>query len=99
MRYGEIDRIRPPKSHIQHLLMGMFSNLMSKIFGHTTASSAASPASGAPVTASDVPKPTTAAPSASPATVSPKSAVDVNAVLNDMAAKSSEKLDWKTSIV
>jgi uncharacterized protein DUF3597 len=79
--------------------MGMFSNLMSKIFGHTTASSAASPASVAPVTASGVPRPTTAAPSPSPATVSPKPAVDVNAVLNDMAAKSSEKLDWQTSIV
>jgi hypothetical protein len=51
------------------------------------------------VTASGVPKPTTAGPSASPATVSPKAAVDVNAVLNDMAAKSSEKLDWQTSIV
>ena len=25
--------------------------------------------------------------------------VDVNAILNDMAAKNSEKLDWKTSIV
>lgn len=79
--------------------MGMFSNLMSKIFGHTTASSAASPASAAPVTASGVPKPTIAASSASPATVSPKPAVDVNAVLNDMAARSSEKLDWQTSIV
>jgi hypothetical protein len=79
--------------------MGMFSKLMSKIFGHITASSAASPVSVAPVTASSVPKPTTAAPSASPATVSPKPAVDVNAVLNDMAAKSSEKLDWQTSIV
>jgi hypothetical protein len=79
--------------------MGMFSNLMSKIFGHTTASSAASPASVTPVTPTGVPRPTTAAPSPSPATVSPKPAVDVNAVLNDMAAKSSEKLDWQTSIV
>jgi hypothetical protein len=43
--------------------------------------------------------PTTAAPGPSSATASPQSAVDVNAVLNDMAAKSSEKLDWQTSIV
>ncbi|HME07120.1 MAG TPA: DUF3597 domain-containing protein, partial [Bryobacteraceae bacterium] len=90
----------------------MFSNLMSKIFGHTTASSAASPASVPPLTAStDSPPttagvtasigsvPTTAAPAASPATKSPQPTVDVNAVLNELAAKSSEKLDWRTSIV
>ena len=29
----------------------------------------------------------------------PAKAVDVNAVLNDMASKNSEKLDWKRSIV
>ena len=90
--------------------MGMFSNLMSKIFGHATASSAASPASVPPLTAStDCPPttagltasvgsvPTTAAPAASPATKSPQPTVD--AVLNELAAKSSEKLDWRTSIV
>jgi hypothetical protein len=79
--------------------MGMFSNLMSKIFGHTAASSATSPASAAPVAASSGSTPATAAPAAPPATASPQPAVDVSAVLNDMAAKSSEKLDWQTSIV
>jgi uncharacterized protein DUF3597 len=43
--------------------------------------------------------PTTATSSASPATTSPQPAVDVNAVLSELAAKSSEKLDWRTSIV
>ena len=45
--------------------------------------------------------PTTATSSASPATTSPQpaAAVDVNAVLSELAAKSSEKLDWRTSIV
>ncbi len=79
--------------------MGMFSNLMSKIFGHTASSSAASSASAAPVTASTGSTPTTAAPTASPAAASPQPTVDVNAVLNDLAAKNSEKLDWRTSIV
>jgi Domain of unknown function (DUF3597) len=79
--------------------MGMFSNLMSKIFGHATPSSAASPASVAPVTASSSSMPTTVPPTASPATISPQPAVDVNAILNELAAKSSEKLDWRTSIV
>jgi hypothetical protein len=72
---------------------------MSKVFGHTTASSAASPASVAPVTTSTGSLPTSAAPSALPATKSPQPTVDVNVVLNELAAKSSEKLDWRTSIV
>ena len=50
--------------------MGLFNNLMSKIFG--TASSAAAPTA---------------------------QTVDVAAVLDGLAAKNSEKLDWKHSIV
>jgi dihydroorotase-like cyclic amidohydrolase len=44
-----------------------------------------------------MPMPTAAA-SGSATTAAPAS-VDVNAVLNDMASKNSEKLDWKKSIV
>src|SRR4030095_16960469 len=51
-------------------LMGLFNNLMSKIFG--TASSAAAPTA---------------------------QTVDVAAVLDGLAAKNPEKLDWKHSIV
>ncbi len=67
--------------------MGLFNNLMSKIFGHPAAggqlaSSASASAAGAPATPS-----------------APAKSVDVAAVLNEMAAKNPEKLDWKRSIV
>jgi 3-oxoacyl-ACP reductase-like protein len=86
--------------------MGLFNSLMSKIFGHaapaTTASAsqaaAAAPAAGGtpqtPAAAgSSAPAPA-AAPAASAAPV-----VDVAAVLNDLAKKNPEKLDWRKSIV
>jgi hypothetical protein len=65
--------------------MGLFNNLMSKIFGH------AAPAGGASGSAMSA---AAAAPASAPA-----QAVDVEAILNDMAAKNPEKLDWKHSIV
>ncbi|MBA3671567.1 MAG: DUF3597 domain-containing protein [Gemmatimonadaceae bacterium] len=66
--------------------MSVLGSLMSKIFGHHTA--AATPvAPAAPVATAPV------APSA------PSAPVDVDAVLSDMAAKSSQKLDWQNSIV
>ena len=71
--------------------MGLFNNLMSKIFGH--ASSAATAPAGQPSA-------TTTAPASAPAAGTPAAApVDVEAILNDMAKNNSEKLDWKHSIV
>jgi len=68
----------------------MFSNLMSKIFGHATPQAAATPAaSNAPAPAGAPATPTAAA----------SSPVDVTAILDGLAAKNSEKLDWKKSIV
>lgn len=90
--------------------MGLFNTLMSKIFNHPAASAQTAStqplASGAAVGAHAP----TSMPSASPtagAAVQPSSAgasapvqqVDVVAVLNAMAAKNPEKLDWKRSIV
>ena len=68
--------------------MGLFSNLLSKVFGQQTAAASTPPpaAAGAPAVASTG--------SAAPATT-----VDVTAVLDDLAAKNSEKLDWRKSIV
>jgi 3-oxoacyl-ACP reductase-like protein len=93
--------------------MGLFSNLMSKIFGQATASAPATPVATAP----SQPLPTPSAP-ASPAAAAPVApaaptasgaaaptpttsapVVDVAAILTALAAKSSEKLDWKKSIV
>ena len=89
--------------------MGMFTNLMSKIFGHATAapSSGAAPASPAvapPTTTVAAATPASPAPpvasaaSSSPA-AAPAQVVDVTAILDDLAAKNPEKLDWRKSIV
>ena len=66
--------------------MGLFNDLMSKIFG--TASSAAPS------------QPSSASASAGSGGASPAAqTVDVAAVLEGLAAKNPEKLDWKHSIV
>jgi Domain of unknown function (DUF3597) len=78
--------------------MSLFNNLMSKIFGHSSDTSAPT-ASSAPASqpaGAQGPAPTAASGGgASPATQT----VDVAAVLDGLAAKNSEKLDWKHSIV
>ena len=67
--------------------MGLFSNLLSKIFGQQTAAVSAPPqTAGAPAPAS-----TGSAP--------PAQVVDVTAILDDLAKKNPEKLDWRKSIV
>ena len=72
--------------------MGLFNNLMSKIFGH--AAPAAAVNSGTPSGA-----PASVATGAVSATIAAPPTVDVAAILNDLAAKNPEKLDWKRSIV
>jgi len=69
--------------------MGLFNNLMSKIFGH------AAPAGGS---GSIAPAAATSSASSTATAVAPP-VVDVAAILNDLAAKNPEKLDWKHSIV
>ena len=72
--------------------MGLFNNLMSKIFGH--AAPAAAVNSGTPSAA-----PASVASGATAVATAPPPTVDVAAILNDLAAKNPEKLDWKRSIV
>jgi hypothetical protein len=82
--------------------MGLFNNLMSKIFSHaapTTAAKGPQTATAAP-SANGMPQTQAAgAPAAQPAAAPPPPVVDVEAVLNDLAKKNSEKLDWRRSIV
>ncbi|MEP6937738.1 MAG: DUF3597 domain-containing protein [Chthoniobacterales bacterium] len=89
--------------------MGLFHTLMSKIFSHAdapapAASTGAAPAPAtAPVTQSSstpaMPAPV-AQPTAAPSsTTAPAQPVDLAATLDALAAKNSEKLDWKHSIV
>jgi 3-oxoacyl-ACP reductase-like protein len=82
----------------------MFSNLMSKIFSHAPAAAPASPKPAAAGPAATPPAPTpipaTSVPTSTPTPAAPTpAAVDVTAILNALAAKNPEKLDWKRSIV
>jgi len=77
--------------------MGLFNNLMSKIFGHATSATATAP--GAQTQSATAPEQQAQAPAAPAAAVAPPPAVDVTAILNDLAKKNPEKLDWKRSIV
>jgi 3-oxoacyl-ACP reductase-like protein len=80
--------------------MGLFSNLMSKIFGssagatQTSSASARSPATAAPAASAASAPAATATTTAPPPTV-----VDVTSMLDGLAAKNPEKLDWRRSIV
>ena len=71
--------------------MSIFGTIMSAIFGK---SAEAAPAGSAPAS----PSPAGAAPSASPS-AAPSAPVDVTAILDDLAGKAGQKLDWRKSIV
>jgi hypothetical protein len=76
--------------------MGLFNNLMSKIFSHASSAPAAAPGTqtqSAPAAAQQSQAP------AAPAAVVALPVVDVTAILNDLAKKNPEKLDWQRSIV
>ena len=75
--------------------MGIFSNIYNKIFHHS--SDAAAAATPAAATTAPAATPAAPAPAAAPAAAAP--AVDVEVVLVDLANKSAEKLNWRTSIV
>ena len=80
--------------------MGLFNNLMSKIFGHATTTGAApTGATQAPAAGAGAAGGTAPAGGAATATVAPPPVVDVGAILDGLAAKNPEKLDWKRSIV
>ncbi len=80
--------------------MGLLSNLMSKIFSHSSVATVTTGgASAAPAAA---PSPASAQPAAAPpkaAPAAPAKPVDVAAILDGLAAKNPEQLDWKKSIV
>lgn len=77
--------------------MGLFNNLMSKIFSHASSAPAAAP--GAQTPSATAPEQKAAAPAAPATPAAPPATVDVTAILNDLAEKNPEKLDWKRSIV
>jgi hypothetical protein len=92
--------------------MGIFGDIMGKIFGRTEAAPA--PGTEAPAGTGSAGRQTTAGtspsagaprstgtsppPGASPSAL-PQGSVDVEAVLKDMASKNKQNLDWRHSIV
>ena len=82
--------------------MSIFGNILSAIFHHSSSAAAATPgaapAAGAPPAQSGPAGTPTAAPTAAP-TTAPAAAVDVTAIMDGLAAQSSERLDWRRSIV
>lgn len=88
--------------------MGMFHNLMGKIFAHAATPTQPASAPAAAVTPAD-PAPAAGSPlapaedvTAAPVPLAPDAQaapVDVAAILNGLAAKNPEKLDWQRSIV
>ena len=75
--------------------MGIFSNIYNKIYHQS--SDAAAAATPAAATTAPAATPAAPAPAAAPAAAAP--VVDVEVVLVDLANKSAEKLNWRTSIV
>ncbi|MGR4866620.1 DUF3597 domain-containing protein [Caulobacter sp. LARHSG274] len=73
--------------------MGIFSSIMGKIFGHKPA---AAPAAPAPQV---MPPPGQPPAAVAVAPAPPPQVVDVAVVLDDLAAKAGQKLDWRHSIV
>lgn len=86
--------------------MGLLSNLLSKIFSHSDATAVtaaamggASTAAAAPAQAGTQPAAASAPPPPASTPAAPAKPVDVAAILDGLAAKNPEKLDWKKSIV
>lgn len=77
--------------------MSIFSRIKDAIFG-ASAKAAPAPAAAPKPTATAAPKPATT-PASTPATPPPATAVDVEAVLQQMAANQKQQLNWRTSIV
>jgi hypothetical protein len=74
--------------------MSIFGNIMSAIFGHSS-SAAATPV---PAPAQPASAPAQSAPAAA-AAAPPTSPVDVAAIMDDLAGKATQTLDWRKSIV
>lgn len=77
--------------------MGILGKIFSKIFpsAHAARADAGAPAPGTAAT----PTPTSPVGAATTAAPKPVTDVDVEQLLDGMAAKSSQKLNWRTSIV
>ena len=80
--------------------MSIFGNIMSAIFGHSSSAAAAAAAPG-PAAAQPASPAAPSAPASAPAApaASPSSPVDVAAIMDNLAGRASQQLNWRTSIV
>ena len=80
--------------------MSILGNIFNRIF-HSDAAAAVPPSGSAatPAAAPPNPPPKAATATTAPAAVAPMAEVDVEQVLNGMAQKAAERLNWRTSIV
>jgi hypothetical protein len=79
--------------------MSIFSAIKDAIFGHKTADAETSRTTAAPPRQPATPAPPQAGIPASPAQAKWEREVDVELVLESMASKNPQKLNWRTSIV
>jgi Domain of unknown function (DUF3597) len=79
--------------------MGLFSNLLTKVFGQQAAATTTTPAGAGGPAKVGAPAAAGAPTVASTGSTAPAATIDVTAVLDGLAAKNSEKLDWRKSIV
>src|SRR5438477_4963115 len=75
--------------------MGLFNNIMSKIFSHSSGSSSA----GSSATSAPQGAPATSTSAGGGTATATQQQVDVGAVLDEMGRKNPEELDWRHSIV
>jgi 3-oxoacyl-ACP reductase-like protein len=79
--------------------MSIFGDIMSAIFGHSPSAAAATPSAAAAPAASAASAPAAPPASAPAPAAAPAAPVDVAAIMDNLAAQSSERLDWRRSIV
>lgn len=81
--------------------MSIFSRILDKLRGHAKAEPASAPTPEAtPAMPAEVAPPAAPdSPAGQPAAAPAMARVDVEAILNDLARKSPQKLDWRHSIV
>ena len=79
--------------------MSIFGTIMSAIFGRASSAQASGVSTASTAQASPAPHPANASAPAPAGAPVPAQSIDVAAVLNDLAKKNKEKLNWRTSIV
>ena len=76
--------------------MSIFGSIVSAIFGHSSSEASAAPAAATAAAAAPAAQ---SAPASAPGAASAVGPVDVSAIMDNLAAQATQKLDWRHSIV